>query len=87
MPDPDRRWGDDLPATGRTDGGGTDTGCRFADRCPFVMAQCREAPPPLYRTGPHRAVACYLYRGGVETVKGDITAVFRPPATAGSVAG
>ena len=86
LPDPDRRWGADVPVTGRTDSSDADKGCRFADRCPFVMPQCHEAPPPLYRTGPHRAVACYLYRDAAETVGGDITAVFRP-AVAGSVAG
>ena len=28
------------------------------------------AVPPLYRTGPHRAAACYLYRDG-EVVRGE----------------
>ena len=27
------------------------------------MDQCRELPPPLFRTEPTRAVACYLYQG------------------------
>ena len=31
---------------------------------------CHEALPPLYRTGPHGAAACYLYREG-EVVRGE----------------
>jgi peptide/nickel transport system ATP-binding protein len=38
------------------------TGCRFANRCPHVSAECRASAPPLYRTEPHRATACYLYK-------------------------
>jgi peptide/nickel transport system ATP-binding protein len=26
-------------------------GCRFADRCPFVLEQCRAAPPPVVELG------------------------------------
>jgi peptide/nickel transport system ATP-binding protein len=26
-------------------------GCRFADRCPFVLEQCRAAPPPVTDLG------------------------------------
>jgi oligopeptide/dipeptide ABC transporter ATP-binding protein len=36
----------------------TAAGCPFADRCPHVMPACLAAPPGLYRTEPHRAVAC-----------------------------
>jgi oligopeptide/dipeptide ABC transporter ATP-binding protein len=34
-------------------------GCRFADRCPFVDAQCRRAPPPLRDLGAGHASACW----------------------------
>ena len=37
-------------------------GCSFADRCPVAMTECVEAPPPLYRTEPDRAVACYRHQ-------------------------
>ena len=40
-------------------------GCKFADRCPYVMAECHEAPPPLYLTEDDRAVACYLHKDSV----------------------
>jgi peptide/nickel transport system ATP-binding protein len=35
--------------------------CRFASRCPQVMAICREQPPPLYEVGPGHYAACFLY--------------------------
>jgi peptide/nickel transport system ATP-binding protein len=65
LPDPDLHWGGESeiaarvaapappPAAGR--------GCKFANRCPYVMAECREAEPPLFRTDDDRAVACYLH--------------------------
>ena len=40
----------------------TAAGCRFADRCPHALPACLAAPPGLYHTEPHRAVACVQYR-------------------------
>jgi oligopeptide/dipeptide ABC transporter ATP-binding protein len=37
-------------------------GCCFADRCPFAIPDCLDAPPALYRTEPRRAVACVQFR-------------------------
>ncbi len=34
-------------------------GCRFADRCPRVVAQCREHVPPLINVAPGHDVACF----------------------------
>jgi len=34
-------------------------GCRFADRCPKVVAQCREQVPPLVTIAPGHDVACF----------------------------
>ena len=83
LPDPDKRWGEEVTMPTRVEAAdGTDHGCKFADRCPFVMPMCRDAPPPLYRTDDHRAVACYLYRDAPTTLEGDITQVFRTPAIA-----
>ena len=36
-------------------------GCRFAPRCRFAKAACREAPPPLREIAPGHKVACVLY--------------------------
>ena len=34
-------------------------GCRFAGRCPFAEARCREEPPPLREVLPGHEVACH----------------------------
>jgi oligopeptide/dipeptide ABC transporter ATP-binding protein len=37
-------------------------GCRFANRCPFVMDRCHGNPPELRRVGSnHHVASCYLY--------------------------
>lgn len=36
-------------------------GCRFQDRCPFVMDKCRVDEPVLVQVGPERKVACWLH--------------------------
>ena len=69
LPDPDHPWRGEAPP-GVENAAGSDRGCRFAARCPEVMPMCHEAVPPLYRTGPHGAAACYLYREG-EVVRGE----------------
>src|SRR5205085_12152441 len=35
-------------------------GCRFAPRCRYAMAKCREALPPLFNVGQGHRVACVL---------------------------
>ena len=37
------------------------TGCRFADRCPKVMDQCRRETPQLIATENDQQVACHLF--------------------------
>ena len=34
-------------------------GCKFADRCPFVIAKCRAEDPPLMAVGEHHLSACW----------------------------
>ena len=34
-------------------------GCKFADRCPFVIARCRAEDPPLLEVGPQHESACW----------------------------
>ena len=83
LPNPDRRWGEDVVAAGQSEAGaGKEAGCTFAERCPYVMPMCRESAPPLYHTGAHRAVACYLYRDAGDTLDGDISQIFRAPSVA-----
>ena len=38
------------------------TGCVFAGRCPHALSACLGAQPGLYRTEPHRAVACVRFQ-------------------------
>jgi peptide/nickel transport system ATP-binding protein len=39
----------------------TVTGCRFADRCPEAMAECREGEPPMHDVGGDHQARCVLY--------------------------
>ena len=54
-------------------------GCKFADRCPSATPPCLRKPPPLFRTAPHRAVACYLYQSAPALPKEEMVTVFGPP--------
>ena len=38
----------------------TPPGCKFKNRCPFVMDRCRETQPMLKEVKPGHFVACYL---------------------------
>ncbi|MCL4860201.1 MAG: ABC transporter ATP-binding protein [Caldilineaceae bacterium] len=66
LPDPDIRWGGEagIEQTATTTGASKAEvhGCKFSNRCPFVMAECRQQAPPLYKTDADRAVACFLYK-------------------------
>lgn len=85
LPNPDRPWGaqpgplDGLrPLSARS--------CAFVDRCPFAQPICEERPPPLFRTEPHRASACYLHREAPVLPSEDMDQVLggrrRPPVRA-----
>jgi oligopeptide/dipeptide ABC transporter ATP-binding protein len=36
-------------------------GCRFQNRCPYVMAICIASPPELYPVGPEHLARCFLH--------------------------
>ncbi|WAA09307.1 ABC transporter ATP-binding protein [Fervidibacillus albus] len=38
-------------------------GCRFSDRCPYVMDECHKAIPELLEVEPDHKVRCFLYDG------------------------
>jgi peptide/nickel transport system ATP-binding protein len=44
-------------------------GCRFAPRCPKVMARCEATPPDLYQVG-GTSVRCFLHEGAGRGVAG-----------------
>jgi oligopeptide/dipeptide ABC transporter ATP-binding protein len=66
LPDPDVRWGGEGEIASKASAPSAPPkdihGCKYSGRCPYVMAECRQAAPPLYRTDDDRAVACYLYK-------------------------
>jgi peptide/nickel transport system ATP-binding protein len=70
LPDPDVRWGGETEIKAQASAPGMRAtqahGCKFASRCPYVMDECRQVAPPLYRTDDDRAVACYLFKGNPE---------------------
>ncbi len=61
QPDPDHKWGDEPPSA-RFEEFDTMVGCKFADRCPYVMEVCNEARPPSFQLEAHRQARCYLYQ-------------------------
>ena len=36
------------------------TGCRFQNRCPYVMSICRKTPPPLFEVDALHRASCFL---------------------------
>ena len=84
-PDPNRHWKGELASSGEGAGSAAD-GCRFAPRCPSAMPVCREASPPLYRVGAHRAAACYLCRDGEPVPGAELdTVMVRSDAAGGPI--
>jgi len=62
LPDPHHPWQRDVVVADPSEVAAVaGTGCRFADRCPYVMDVCTSAHPPLFQTEPRRVAACYRY--------------------------
>jgi peptide/nickel transport system ATP-binding protein len=79
LPDPKRRWGKDTVRAAATEAHiGKNLGCRFADRCPYVMDMCWASPPPLYGMDGDRAAACYLYRESPALDKTEVMGLYSP---------
>jgi len=55
-------------AAAKAHGGHLISGCTFADRCPHVMAMCRDNVAATLRLDPVRAAACFLYREQAPTM-------------------
>jgi oligopeptide/dipeptide ABC transporter ATP-binding protein len=59
---PKVRWGQlDFRTPSSNGKGPILNGCSFADRCPRVMAICRQQVPPTFRIQERQAAACFLY--------------------------
>jgi oligopeptide/dipeptide ABC transporter ATP-binding protein len=48
----------------KAEDGGPPGGCKFVGRCPVALPRCPTTAPPLYRSDPHRAAACFRLDGG-----------------------
>jgi peptide/nickel transport system ATP-binding protein len=59
-PDVSLQWGREPIIKDDGSSPTTSRGCKFASRCPHVMAKCRDAGPPLFAVGTQQASACYL---------------------------
>ncbi len=70
LPDPDKHWGGESEIESKASAPGAPQaeliGCKFSNRCPYVMAECQQTAPPLYLTDDNRAVACYLHKSGAQ---------------------
>jgi oligopeptide/dipeptide ABC transporter ATP-binding protein len=71
----ERSWGADER---KAEAGPPAQGCNFADRCPVAMADCRAAVPPLYRSEPRRAAACFRFADYPELPRGELAQVLAP---------
>jgi peptide/nickel transport system ATP-binding protein len=61
-PDPLRQWGQkEITPTEADKSAASQTGCKFAGRCPHVMEKCKEKSPPLYQFDEQHVASCYLY--------------------------
>lgn len=77
LPSLDKAWGkDEIPATEEALKR-ANNGCKFAPRCPHVMEQCWESPPPQYTPDAHRLATCFLYRDAPISPNPDVATVFR----------
>ena len=76
--DPTKRWGE-APVRGDMDRAGATAGCKFADRCPYVMDVCRQRQPPLFRPHSDRVASCFLLHDTPEEASRDVTTVFNFP--------
>ena len=76
---PERTWQRDSTTSNMAKPSAGHVGCKFAERCPHVMAQCNESQPPFYRTDPQRVVSCFLYADAPLLQNDSLDAVFVNP--------
>ena len=77
LPGIGRTWtADSAPVPASPRPAASALGCLFEDRCPSAMPACRVSAPPLYRTGTHRAAACFLYQDAPALPPHEMATVF-----------
>ena len=87
-PDLQRHWGQqEVVGIDEDRSVASQTGCKFAGRCPHVMEICKQAPPPLYQTATRCVAACYLYEKEAVLPSEELGTIFRsrkPAAATGA---
>ena len=76
QPDPKKRWGEEPP---QSDWELTDdvlVGCKFADRCPKVMDECKSIRPDQFKIGKHQMATCFLHKDAGKLSDDDLTSTF-----------
>jgi peptide/nickel transport system ATP-binding protein len=77
-PDVSLQWGKEPVIKDDGSSPTTSLGCKFASRCPHVMAKCREAGPPLFAVGPQQASSCYLGEASPALQRSELHKVLTP---------
>ena len=80
LPDLSKPWGGDEITNAEPSGTVLNAGCKFASRCPHVMARCWDQVPPKHLPDGERLAACFLYDETPVAPDDDLSSVFRPPA-------
>lgn len=87
LPDPDRRWGEDMVDASEEEisQAALRRQCAFAPRCPHARDTCREHAPPLFWPMKYQASACFLesdfgFGPSPGELDDDITHAFAPVA-------
>jgi peptide/nickel transport system ATP-binding protein len=80
QPDPKNRWGSEPPQQNWDTSDAQIAGCRFADRCPAVMDECRTTQPPQYLINEHQLTRCFLHKESGKMTNPDITSTFQTEA-------
>lgn len=76
VPDPGQGWIEEPVAEkAEAEESQAATGCPYAPRCPHTQPRCLQTLPPLYRTEPERAAACYLYDSAPQLAGEDLSEV------------
>jgi oligopeptide/dipeptide ABC transporter ATP-binding protein len=86
VPNPEQPWTAEAAAAFPNQKIGQPS-CKFANRCPAALAKCLEQAPQLYRTDPHRAVACFLYEEAPVLSTEKMDSVFRSNSSVNGSAG
>ena len=82
LTDRTKRWGGDEDVGIDVSAGRASNGCTFAARCPYVMDECWQTVPPLYRIDPDRAASCFLHKEHPAIRSEEIGTVFHRPDAA-----